>query len=85
MSTLSPSRIRQARLDAGLSMRAAAEALGVSRTTIFYAETGGHSPGGDLLGRMAAAYRVPVDAFFVHDGDPDTAAAAGTENGKAVA
>lgn len=80
MSTLSPEQIRAARLAAGLSLRGAATALGVSKTTIVNSENGETSPGSDLLGRMSGVYGVTVDAFYVHEGNADTPSPAGTEN-----
>lgn len=86
MTTLSPARIRAARLEAGLSLRGAARVLEVSKTTITNSERGETTPGGDLLGRMASAYRVPVDAFYVgHDENAGRPGHAETENGQVSA
>ena len=78
--------MRAARIDAGFSLRGAARALGVSKTTVINSEQGETAPGGDLLGRMASVYGVPVDAFYVaHDEESAARPNAETENGQVAA
>ena len=69
MVVLNPGAIRAARNGAGLTLRAAAAILGVSKTTLVNTETGASEPGGVLLGRMAQVYGVDVDSFFAHPAD----------------
>lgn len=63
---LNSGAIRAARLASNKTLRAAAAALGVSKTTLVNTETGASKPGSELLGRMAQLYGVDMDSFFGH-------------------
>lgn len=69
---LSPDRIREARKQADLSLREAARRIPASKTSLVNAEAGVTVPGGDLLGRMASTFGVPVDFFFTHAAEAPT-------------
>lgn len=56
-----------------MSLSQAAAAIPAARSGIAAYEAGDTVPGGDLLGRMAAAYGVEVGFFFVHDRERDSA------------
>jgi transcriptional regulator with XRE-family HTH domain len=64
MVVLKGGRVKAARLAAGLTLRAAAVALGVSKTTLVNTETGTSKPGSELLGRMAQLYHVEISSLF---------------------
>lgn len=66
--TFSPSRVRAARLDAGLSQREVAEKAGLSLDTVARTERGDHDPGATKLGWIAEALGVHPGQFF-HEPD----------------
>ena len=57
-------RVRQLRIERGLSIRALAEASGLSANTLSLIENGKISPSVSTLQRAAAALGVPITAFF---------------------
>lgn len=66
---LTPHRIRQARLEAGLTLDEAARAIPCARAGLHNYETGRSAPGGVVLGRMAAAYGVEPSFFYVPESE----------------
>lgn len=61
-------RLRDARMDRGLSQRAVAEVIGVPRTAITQIEAGNRSVSTLELAKMASCYRRPVDFFLAVTG-----------------
>ena len=59
-----PARLKLARLEAGLTLEKAAEALGTDLNTIWRYEAGRHKPPGPTLHGLAGLYRRPVAWFF---------------------
>ena len=59
-----PSRLKQARHEAGLTLEKAAEALGTDLNTIWRYEAGRHKPTGPTLHGLAALYGHSVEWFF---------------------
>ena len=57
-------RLKQARLEAGLTLERAAEALSTDFNTIWRYEAGRHRPSGPTLYALASLYRKPVEWFF---------------------
>lgn len=57
-------RVRQLRLESGLSIRALAEASGLSANTLSLIENGKISPSVSTLHRAAHALDIPIAAFF---------------------
>lgn len=57
--------MRALRVNAGLTRKAAAEALGVSTVTLWKWETSRSYPNMKKLTEMAALYKVPLDSFLV--------------------
>jgi transcriptional regulator with XRE-family HTH domain len=53
-----------ARTDRGLSQEALAEMAGISRFTVYRAETGSHATSTDAILRIAVALRVPPADLF---------------------
>lgn len=70
---ISPTRIRQARLQAGLTLQRASQEIPAAQGGLVNYETGRSKPGADLIGRMAAAYGVTPGYFFIHTPEADTA------------
>jgi Zn-dependent peptidase ImmA (M78 family)/DNA-binding XRE family transcriptional regulator len=64
-----PSRLTLARRRRGLSQIALAEALNVTRLTIYRYETGESDPPGEALERLSGVLRFPVSFFFGPDID----------------
>ena len=61
-------RIRQSRLDAGLTRRACAQTAHVSEPTWGRWESGAHAPTPDKVPRIARALGVSLEALFLPDG-----------------
>ena len=59
-----PALIKQARLEAGLTLEKAAESLGTDYNTIWRYEAGRHKPSGPTLYALATLYDRPVEWFF---------------------
>ncbi len=59
------SRCRSARAAAGLSFRDAAEAAGISLSTVQRSESGTVDTGADLLRKLAEAYRVDLCQLMI--------------------
>jgi putative transcriptional regulator len=57
-------RIALFRSDRGVSRRDLAEAVGVNPQTIGYLERGDYKPSLELAMKIAAFFRVPVEALF---------------------
>jgi len=70
-----PDKIKDARLDAGLSRRDLAFAIGRSPVAIKSYETGFREPPAGALGLLARALSVPVDRFYIADHEVCRAAA----------
>ena len=60
-------RIRELRVEAGLSIRALAEASGLNVNTLSLIENGKTSPSVSTLQQLASALKVPLTAFFEVD------------------
>jgi putative transcriptional regulator len=56
--------IREERLEIGMTQRALAEAIGVSRQTIFAIETGKYIPSAILVLKLSRALAKPVESLF---------------------
>ena len=61
---LEPARLKSARLQAGLTLEKAAEALGTDLNSIWRYEAGRHRPSGPALYALASLYGKPVEWFF---------------------
>ena len=57
-------RLRQARIEAGLTQKQAGEAIGVDPNTIYSYETDRVNPSGPALRSLAHAYNKPMEWFF---------------------
>jgi transcriptional regulator with XRE-family HTH domain len=58
------SRLRELRLERGLSIRALAEQSGLNVNTLSFIENGKTSPSVSTLQQVAAALELPINAFF---------------------
>lgn len=58
------SRLRQARIERGISRRDLAEALGIHYQTVGYLERGEYSPSLALALRAAELFSLPVEELF---------------------
>jgi transcriptional regulator with XRE-family HTH domain len=67
MPSVDPGLLRAAREQAGLSREFVAISLGRSHRTIVAYESGQACPPGGVLVRLAALYRVPVEALCRDD------------------
>jgi putative transcriptional regulator len=56
--------IREERLEIGMTQQALAEAIGVSRQTIFAIETGKYIPSAILVLKLSRALAKPVESLF---------------------
>jgi len=56
--------IREERLEIGMTQQALAEAIGVSRQTIFAIETGKYIPSAILVLKLSRALSKPVESLF---------------------
>lgn len=81
---LAPHRIRQARLEAGLTLDEAAKAIPAARAGVHNYETGRSAPGGVVLGRMAAAYGVEPSYFYVPEAELDSSTPGEDTSGAAL-
>jgi DNA-binding XRE family transcriptional regulator len=57
-------RIALFRIEAGVSRRELADAVGVNPQTIGYLERGDYSPSCELALKIAEHFKVPLDAIF---------------------
>jgi putative transcriptional regulator len=57
-------KIREERLEKGMTQQALAEAIGVSRQTIFAIETGKYIPSAILVLKLSRALAKPVESLF---------------------
>lgn len=57
-------KIREERLEKGMTQQALAEAIGVSRQTIFAIETGKYIPSAILVLKLSKALAKPVESLF---------------------
>ena len=57
-------KIREERLENGMTQQALAEAIGVSRQTIFAIETGKYIPSAILVLKLSRALAKPVESLF---------------------
>ena len=69
-----PTRLKQSRLEAGLTLEKAAEALGTDFNTIWRYEAGRHKPSGPVLYALATLYSKSVEWFFGEDAPADSGA-----------
>jgi len=67
---LSTSKIRQARLNAGMTVLEVTKALGVTDAAVYLWETGQITPKVENLKRIAALYGTTID-YLVSDDIPD--------------
>ena len=61
---LLPARLKEARLQRGMTLEGVADALETSFTTIWRYEAGQRQPSGSTLYALASLYRKPVEWFF---------------------
>ena len=64
-------RLTQARLEAGLTQKAAGESIGVDPHTIYSYETDRVNPSGPAMRSLAHAYNKPVEWFFGEEEEPE--------------
>ena len=57
-------RLRELRIERGLSIRALAEQSGLNVNTLSFIENGKTSPSVSTLQQVAAALELPINAFF---------------------
>lgn len=57
-------KIREERLEKGMTQQTLAEAIGVSRQTIFAIETGKYIPSAILVLKLSKALAKPVESLF---------------------
>ena len=62
--------LKAARINAGKTQKDAANAIGVSNSTIVKWENGKTLPRADQLNNLCARYKVPVNAIFLPIGLP---------------
>ena len=60
-------RLKQARLEAGLTQKLASEAIGVDPHTIYSYETDRINPSGPAMRSLAHAYDKPVEWFYAEE------------------
>ena len=65
-----PNRLKQARLQAGLTLQRAAEAVSTDLNSIWRYEAGRHRPSGPALHALAHLYNKPVEWFFGGQEEP---------------
>jgi putative transcriptional regulator len=58
------SRLRQARIESGMSRRDLADALGIHYQTVGYLERGEYSPSLQLALRIAELFSMPVEQIY---------------------
>ena len=58
------SRLRQARIESGMSRRELADVLGIHYQTVGYLERGEYSPSLQLALRIAELFHLPVEQIF---------------------
>ena len=66
---LQPSRLKQARLEASLTLEKAAVAIGTDLNTIWRYEAGRHRPSGPTLHALASLYGRSVEWFYGEEED----------------
>ena len=64
-------RLKQARIEAGLTQKNAGESIGVDPHTIYSYETDRVNPSGPALRSLAHAYDKPVEWFFGEEEEPE--------------
>ncbi len=64
--------LRRYRVQAGFSQKSVAEALGISRSTYTYYETGKTSPDPSTLFRIAQIFDIPLEQLFHADKHSET-------------
>ena len=64
-------RLKQARVEAGLTQREAGQAIGVDPNTIYSYETDRVNPSGPALRSLAHAYDKPYEWFFGEEKEPE--------------
>ena len=67
---LKPGRLKEARVQAGLTLQQAAEAVGTDLNSIWRYEAGRHRPSGPALHALANVYGKPVEWFFGEEDEP---------------
>ena len=70
---LKPGRLKEARVQAGLTLQQAAEAVGTDLNSIWRYEAGRHRPSGPALHALANVYGKPVEWFFGEEEEPQGA------------
>ena len=73
-------RLKQARLEAGLTQKAAGESIGVDPHTIYSYETDRVNPSGPAMRSLAHAYNKPVEWFFGEEEEPEATPENSEEN-----
>ncbi len=63
-------RLKQARVEAGLTQKEAGQAIGVDPNTIYSYETDRVNPSGPALRSLAHAYNKPMEWFFGEEDEP---------------
>lgn len=66
-------RLKQARVEAGLTQKDAGESIGVDPHTIYSYESDRVNPSGPALRSLAHAYNKPVEWFFGEEEEPEPA------------
>lgn len=64
-------KIREYRLDRGLTQEELAKLVGVSRQTIIAMEKGGYTPSVQLALELARSLEIPIDKLFWLDDDKE--------------
>lgn len=64
-------RIKNLRLDAGLSQKELSDILNIERTTVAGYEIGRRMPDAEMLCAIADYFHVSVDFLLGHKGDPN--------------
>ena len=67
---MNPGRLREARVQAGLTLQQAAEAVGTDLNSIWRYEAGRHRPSGPALHALANVYGKSVEWFFGEEEEP---------------
>ena len=67
---LKPGRLKEARVQAGLTLQQAAEAVGTDLNSIWRYEAGRHRPSGPALHALANVYGKSVEWFFGEEEEP---------------
>ena len=72
-TTIFAKRLKELRLESGLTQLEASKRFGISNTALSQYESGKRTPGVSVLSALACAYHVPL-SYFLH-GETEAAAA----------